>query len=337
MNYSPGTTISKVAFLLNKLDQKGIDTNQFLLDLNIEPSLFESPDNSISLKELQAIMIRAAELTGDYHFGLNHGCDVGFFPNILAHILVNCPSIGVAITKFMHYHSLTDPGNSLKLSETNGKSMLIYSACDDELDQDRHLTAYRIASMKHYIDFLSVEKVSVCEVLIRHEPPENHKHYNTIFGAPVSFKSKCNALIYASGISKIAVRAPNSELLSFFEEHAKKMLTELHDVTPYSLKVAGRITDSLSGGVPPISHLASELGVSVRKLQQNLKNEGTSYTGIIEKIRKKLAESYLKENNIPFSEISYLIGFSEPSVFFRTFKKWNGMTPGEYRIKIRKG
>ena len=31
------------------------------------------------------------------------------------------------------------------------------------------------------------------------------------------------------------------------------------------------------------------------------------------------------------AEIVYLTGFSEPSTFYRAFKRWEGMTPIEYR------
>ncbi|HVT36511.1 MAG TPA: AraC family transcriptional regulator, partial [Nevskiaceae bacterium] len=33
----------------------------------------------------------------------------------------------------------------------------------------------------------------------------------------------------------------------------------------------------------------------------------------------------------PIENIVYLTGFSEPSTFYRAFKRWSGMTPVQYR------
>ncbi|WP_240695921.1 helix-turn-helix domain-containing protein [Candidatus Chloroploca sp. Khr17] len=41
--------------------------------------------------------------------------------------------------------------------------------------------------------------------------------------------------------------------------------------------------------------------------------------------KKSLRENYSVE------QITYLLGFLEPSVFRKSFKKWFGVTPREYR------
>lgn len=33
---------------------------------------------------------------------------------------------------------------------------------------------------------------------------------------------------------------------------------------------------------------------------------------------------------LPFKEISYMLGYNEPSAFVRAFKRWTGQTPAEY-------
>ena len=35
--------------------------------------------------------------------------------------------------------------------------------------------------------------------------------------------------------------------------------------------------------------------------------------------------------NLFIFSVAYMLGFSEPSVFRKSFKKWTGITPGEYR------
>ena len=50
-------------------------------------------------------------------------------------------------------------------------------------------------------------------------------------------------------------------------------------------------------------------------------------------LRQQLAEQHLKNGDLPAAEIALLLGYSEPSVFFRAFRQWTGLTPGEYRAQ----
>ncbi|MFO7180134.1 MAG: AraC family transcriptional regulator [Pseudomonadota bacterium] len=45
------------------------------------------------------------------------------------------------------------------------------------------------------------------------------------------------------------------------------------------------------------------------------------------------ATEYLADAKLAVSEVAYLIGYSEPSAFHRTFKRWTGMTPKEMRAR----
>ncbi|RZK96721.1 MAG: helix-turn-helix domain-containing protein, partial [Hymenobacter sp.] len=37
------------------------------------------------------------------------------------------------------------------------------------------------------------------------------------------------------------------------------------------------------------------------------------------------------EPHLSTTDIAFLLGYAEPSVFVRTFKKWTGQTPGAFR------
>jgi AraC-like DNA-binding protein len=43
----------------------------------------------------------------------------------------------------------------------------------------------------------------------------------------------------------------------------------------------------------------------------------------------------LRQPTLPLGEISFLLGYSEPSTFSRAFKRWTGVTPGEWRLETR--
>jgi len=68
----------------------------------------------------------------------------------------------------------------------------------------------------------------------------------------------------------------------------------------------------------------------VRTLQNHLEAEGVVFSDLLRDIRYRLAQQYLREN-YSVEQITYLLGFSEPSVFRKAFKKWAGVTPRQYR------
>ena len=79
-----------------------------------------------------------------------------------------------------------------------------------------------------------------------------------------------------------------------------------------------------------IRKVAKEMAMSVRTLQKRLADEGVVFSDLMQDIRERLAKRYLSED-YTVEQITYLLGFSEPSTFRKAFKKWLGMTPKEYR------
>jgi AraC-like DNA-binding protein len=95
--------------------------------------------------------------------------------------------------------------------------------------------------------------------------------------------------------------------------------------------VRGCIIECLPSGGASQEKVASQVNRSTRSLQRKLSEHGTSYKKLYEEIRKDLAMQYLKESNHTISEVTYLLGFTEPSNFTRSFKRWTGITPNEYQ------
>lgn len=48
-------------------------------------------------------------------------------------------------------------------------------------------------------------------------------------------------------------------------------------------------------------------------------------------LRRDAAVEYLGRHDLSLMDIAERLGFSESSTFHRAFKKWTGVSPGEYR------
>ena len=68
-------------------------------------------------------------------------------------------------------------------------------------------------------------------------------------------------------------------------------------------------------------------------MQRRLLDEGLNFSGLLQKTRQQLATQYIKDDNLAISEIAYLLGFSDQANFTRAFKRWNGVSPTQFRTQ----
>lgn len=73
------------------------------------------------------------------------------------------------------------------------------------------------------------------------------------------------------------------------------------------------------------------MGVSSRTLQRRLASEGVSFREVLQATRELLARHYLTNTQLTYAEVAFLIGFDEPTSFFRAFREWTGETPERVR------
>jgi AraC-like DNA-binding protein len=45
--------------------------------------------------------------------------------------------------------------------------------------------------------------------------------------------------------------------------------------------------------------------------------------------------TYIRDTELAFGEIAYLLGFASAQAFQRAFRRWNNQTPGEFRRSQR--
>ena len=124
------------------------------------------------------------------------------------------------------------------------------------------------------------------------------------------------------------------ELWATFEPELRRKITELDVNASLADRVRAVLLESLPSGESGIDTVSSRLALSPRTLQRRLNAAGTSYRAIVNDTRKQLAHHYLRNPDLAYAEISFLVGFDEPSSFFRAFREWTGTTPNDVRLEL---
>lgn len=123
----------------------------------------------------------------------------------------------------------------------------------------------------------------------------------------------------------------NGAMWNIFEPELRQRLADLSGDATFTERTRSVLLEALPGGQLAMHQVARRLAVSTRTLQRRLRDEDTSFKDLVQETRHSLALHYLRQTQLTSTEIAYLLGFEEPTSFFRAFQRWTGCTPETVR------
>ncbi len=254
---------------------------------------------------------------------------------IAGYVLMNCRNMKQVLEKYETYHQLMGNVTRLIVNIEDDQVRYCWKPVKDLPPEiERIVMEYLVASIITHSYELTGIKLQIQEVEFSWPAPDDLSEYTRLLGSMLSFDKPQTALYFDRSYLKLPVKTSNSELLSIFESHARERYRKLIGNSSLSEKVTELLSDRITN-LPKMKSLAEELGMGPRSFQLVLKNEGTNYLELRDNVRFEYAKRALETDNCSAAEISERLGFSEPSAFFRTFKRWSGKTPGRYRSERR--
>ena len=153
-----------------------------------------------------------------------------------------------------------------------------------------------------------------------------------MFGCNVAFGSDVDEVVYPRLAKSIATVNADPYLNSLLVRYCEEILSNRSEQSGvWRLKVENAIAPLLPHGQAKMEEIAKRLGVSRRTLTRLLASEGCKFSEILDALRLDLAKSYLREQNLPISEVAWLLGYREGSAFDHACKRWTGKAPKQLR------
>ncbi len=324
-------SVGILAQLVRYLNYLKVDVDMLLLSLGLDPALLSSPDERIPFETYIAIEDEAARVTGDPYFGLHMGefVEAGNW-NILGFMMLNCRTLGEAFEKSGRYEKII--GNLIEGSvQFRGKTVkMVLSTPAHAPSMSRHCFECVVSSSVTMARYLTGKDISPVEVGFTSPEPASREEYQRVLRCPVLFDRKQCYMVLDTSLASIPLRLPNPALLEHFENYAREYLATLEDVQPITREATKLILLHLDSKSLSVATIARKLAMSTRALQNHLRREGTEFSQLLQETRLQLARKHLQDNRT-VEEITYLLGFTDSSVFRRFFKKCTGHTPKEYR------
>ena len=308
-----------------------VDIPKFLHSIGLDPQALQSPEARISAETYLYIQDQAAKLTNDSYFGLHMGefAEAGSW-SILGYLMMNSKTVGEAIEKTNRYSRIVGDLIQTHKRIQDQKIEFVFSKSPFIPKMSRHCFEASISGCVHMLRALTGVKLIPVDVRFDSPLPKTTDEYRRIFQCPVHFEQTENSLTIDTNLLETPILLPNPELLQYFENYAKDYMAKIDQKNELTREMTRQILSQLDRENLTIDSIAQEMHMSVRTLQNRLSKEGAVFSKLLRNARVKLAQNYLREG-YSVEMITYLLGFSEPSVFRKAFKKWSGVTPGEYR------
>jgi AraC-like DNA-binding protein len=122
-------------------------------------------------------------------------------------------------------------------------------------------------------------------------------------------------------------------LSAIVRRRLEKALAELDTsgVGTMTARVRRILVDDLGQTASSPAAIARSLDISSRTLSRRLASEGSSFRQILDQTRCELAMALLHDGSLSVGDIAFFLQYSEPAAFHRSFRRWTGQTPREFR------
>ena len=317
----------------------GYNPLPLLTEYGLDPSRLAQPLARLSIPRYMRLGHAAIMLTGEPALGLRMG-QVSQLPHAgLAGVTAaQAPTVREAARTLIRFEPLYGSnyrGQSSLHEDTQGAWLRFYSISPYN-DYNRFVVDSIIAGWLQQLSCVAGEPLHSEHIDIEFAEPEYAEAYGTLSLAPINFGAQTNQLRldHATLELRNPVHCPSTwaHLLQLCERELEQM-TRTRSLRERITQLLGPL---LNGGHEPgLEEVAARLKLPTWTLRRKLAEEGTQFRAILNDTRRDLAMTYIRDTELAFGEIAFLLGFASPEAFQRAFKRWNRETPGEFRRRQR--
>ncbi len=185
--------------------------------------------------------------------------------------------------------------------------------------------------------WLAGRRIPILAIELRCAEPPFCDDYRVMFSENLQFNRPRTRMIFAADCLELPLRRSEEELQRFLAEAPGNILVKYRDPASLARRIRHDLRQLDPGHWPDVDSLARHLCLSASTLRRRLAEEGQTYQGLKDSVRRELAITWLAEVELGFAEIAERLGFADSSSFYKAFRKWFGCNPGHYRTVILQG
>lgn len=251
---------------------------------------------------------------------------------LVYYVIASSATLGDALNRLARYSGITNEGVRIICREQKNIAVKFEYVGVSRVS-DRHQIECFVVILLRICRQLTGLSLSPISVKLAHRRTELPAGIKKVFGCNVAFGSNIDEVVFPRLAKNMSTVNADPYLGSLLERYCEEALSNRRVPSgAWRVKVENAIVPLLPHGQAKIGEIAQRLGTSVRTLIRLLASERCTFSEVLDLLRLDLAKSYLREQDLPISEIAWLLGFKEVSSFFHACKRWTGKTPQQVRM-----
>ena len=329
--------IAYAELLLELGQQRGVDRARMLRGLGISESILSQPNSRLSGQQIAALLMRLLDCLKDPALGY----EIGLRSSLASHGavgygLLSVPSLREGLDFGIRFVRLRTPFIRMHYF-VEAEQAIIQIEEQWPLGKLRQLVFdLFLVGLWRMAPQLALTGAGKGRVELHFSCPQ--PDYFEVYQARLpgaKFDQAANQLRFPAALLDVPMASSDRTAARLMTAQGEQELTALggeHQLL--SAQVQARLKAT---GPPYLSlrQFAEQLGSSTRSIKRRLQLENTCYSALLEAERSEQARHLLSASKQTAAQIGERLGYADPANFSRAFKKWQGLSPGQYRASIK--
>lgn len=305
----------------------------FWRSTDLTPEIVADPEARVSPAQLCVAWAEATRLANDPALALKiaDATPQGAF-GIVEYVCRSAPTLRDALAQWVRYLGILDDAVEVALVDAKDGLALRVTVESEAPAPASHELCFALV-LRNAQRIVTTPLAPVTVRFTHSASSVVASRHRAFFGGAVEFSAKRTEIVFAKADADATLATADASLLEILVLAAQKQRATTTTDPPLVDQVKRALGRALTSNDAQLAPVAKAMGMTARSLQRRLQDEGASFQSLRDETRKVLADRYLSEG-LSLAEISFLLGFSEPSAFFRAFKRWTGLTPFERRASL---
>jgi AraC-like DNA-binding protein len=309
----------------------GISRDLLMRAAGVERQDLKDPDARVPVAAEIAIWQTLATHVADAEFGVraaseSRPSDFG----LLGYVVRYSATLRAALQRIERYSRVFTEAVEFKLRD--GRPDVAFAISNPALDHGLPPAEdYRLAVVLQTSRDITGVAIVPTEVSFTFTEPSTTAIHRQFFRCPLRFGAGSATITFRAPDLDLPVPHGDETLAGYLSKYGAQVLKSLVGGKTMRHTVRAAVWSLLGEGKPALDDVAAALGLAPRTIQRHLASEGTSLQQEIEEIRKAMALAIVRDHTKSIEDVAFLLGYSEPSSFYRSFRRWTGTTPHQFR------